>query len=121
MTKRDLVEKLAERVTNLSQKDAEMIVNTIFESMTEALAGGDRIEIRGFGSFLVKQRRAREGRRGAAGSGRARQRAGSAAASSAAMARRRAALIAPRLPTRPPGAPPRPPRRRRPGPDGLCR
>jgi len=62
MTKRDLVEKLAERVKNLSQKDAEMIVNTIFESMTEALAGGDRIEIRGFGSFLVKQRRAREGR-----------------------------------------------------------
>ncbi len=62
MTKRDLVEKLAERVKNLSQKDAEMIVNTIFESMTEALAGGDRIEIRGFGSFLVKLRRAREGR-----------------------------------------------------------
>lgn len=62
MTKRDLVEKLAERVKNLSQKDAEMIVNTIFESMTEALAAGDRIEIRGLGSFLVKQRRAREGR-----------------------------------------------------------
>lgn len=62
MTKRDLVEKLAEKVKNLSQKDAEMIVNTMFESMTEALSQGDRIEIRGFGSFLVKQRRAREGR-----------------------------------------------------------
>jgi len=62
MTKRDLIQKLAERVKNLSQKDAEMIVNTVFESMTEALAAGDRIEIRGFGSFLVKQRRAREGR-----------------------------------------------------------
>ena len=62
MTKRELVEKLAERTKNLSQKDAELVVNTIFEAMTEALASGDRIEIRGFGSFQVKQRRAREGR-----------------------------------------------------------
>lgn len=62
MTKRDLVQKLAERAQNLGQKEAELIVNTIFESMTEALAAGDRIEIRGFGSFIVKHRRAREGR-----------------------------------------------------------
>ena len=62
MTKRDLIEKLAERVKSLSQKDAELIVNTIFESMTEALASGDRIEIRGFGSFQIRQRRSREGR-----------------------------------------------------------
>ena len=62
MTKRELIEKLAERVKDLSLKDAEIIVNTVFESMTEALASGDRIEIRGFGSFQVKERRAREGR-----------------------------------------------------------
>jgi integration host factor subunit beta len=62
MTKRELIEKLAERTKNLSQKDAELVINTIFEAMTEALASGDRIEIRGFGSFQVKQRRSREGR-----------------------------------------------------------
>ncbi len=62
MTKRDLVEKLAERLKNLSQKDAELVVNTIFDSMTDALASGDRIEIRGFGSFQIRERRAREGR-----------------------------------------------------------
>jgi len=62
MTKRELIEKLADRVKDLSLKDAEIVVNTIFDSMTEALASGDRIEIRGFGSFQVKQRGAREGR-----------------------------------------------------------
>jgi len=62
MTKRELIEKLADKVNDLSLRDAEIIVNTIFESMTEALATGDRIEIRGFGSFQVKRRRAREGR-----------------------------------------------------------
>ena len=62
MTKRELIEKLAERIKDLSLKDSEIIVNTIFDSMTEALASGDRIEIRGFGSFQVKERRSREGR-----------------------------------------------------------
>ncbi len=62
MTKRELIEKLAERTKNLSQKDAEIVVKTIFEAMTEALASGDRIEIRGFGSFQVKERRRKEGR-----------------------------------------------------------
>jgi len=62
MTKRELIEKLSERVKGLSLKDAEIIVNTVFDSMTEALAAGDRIEIRGFGSFQVKHRRPREGR-----------------------------------------------------------
>ncbi len=62
MTKRDLIEKLAEKCKNLSQKDAEIVVNTVFNSMTEALAKGERIEIRGFGSFQVKNRESREGR-----------------------------------------------------------
>lgn len=62
MTKRELIEKLADKVKDLSLKDSEIVVNTVFESMTEALASGDRIEIRGFGSFQVKERKAREGR-----------------------------------------------------------
>ena len=62
MTKRDLMEKLAEKCKNINIKEAEIIVDTVFDSMTEALAKGDRIEIRGFGSFHVKQRNARDGR-----------------------------------------------------------
>lgn len=62
MTKSDLIERVAERVPHISKKDTETVVNTIFDSMTEALRNGDRIEIRGFGSFQVKTREAREGR-----------------------------------------------------------
>jgi len=62
MTKRELIEKLADQIKDLSLKDAEIIVNTVFDTMTDALASGDRIEIRGFGSFQVKERRSREGR-----------------------------------------------------------
>ena len=62
MTKRELIEKLAQKVEGLSLKDAELVVDTIFQAMTEALARGERIEIRGFGSFEVRQRRARQGR-----------------------------------------------------------
>lgn len=47
---------------NLTARDVEMIVNIIFDSMTGALQGGDRIEIRGFGSFEVRVRKARKGR-----------------------------------------------------------
>jgi integration host factor subunit beta len=46
----------------LTQKDAEIIVDTVFDSMIESLAQGERIEIRGFGSFAVKHRDDREGR-----------------------------------------------------------
>lgn len=53
MTKSDLIERLSEEA-RLPKKQAEMIVFLIFDSMTEALKSGDRIEIRGFGSFKVK-------------------------------------------------------------------
>jgi integration host factor subunit beta len=53
MTKSDLIEKLAEQ-GKLSKKQAEMIVAHVFDSMTAAMKSGDRIEIRGFGSFKVK-------------------------------------------------------------------
>ena len=62
VTKSDLVETIADKNPNLTKKDVETIVNIIFESMTHALARGERIEIRGFGSFQVKHREAREGR-----------------------------------------------------------
>lgn len=62
MTKRELIDEIVERYPMYSRRDAEVIVNSVFESMTEALCNGDRIEIRGFGSFVVKHRQAREGR-----------------------------------------------------------
>jgi integration host factor beta subunit len=62
MTKRELTEKLKEKVQTLSATDAELIISIIFDSMAEALASGERIEIRGFGSFEVRERNARQGR-----------------------------------------------------------
>ena len=62
MTKSDLIERVAQQVPHISKKDTEVVVNTIFDGMTEALKRGERIEIRGFGSFQVKIREAREGR-----------------------------------------------------------
>jgi integration host factor subunit beta len=61
VTKSDLIENLSERL-KLPKGKAEFVVNTIFESMEAALRDGDRIEIRGFGSFVVKHREARDGR-----------------------------------------------------------
>jgi integration host factor subunit beta len=62
MTKRGLIEELLSRRQNFSHREAETIVNAIFDAMANVLARGSRIEIRGFGSFAVKQRRARQGR-----------------------------------------------------------
>lgn len=62
MTKRDLIDEIVRLFPVYSRRDAEVIVNSAFESMTEALCRGDRIEVRGFGSFVVKERQAREGR-----------------------------------------------------------
>ena len=62
MTKRDLIDELVRLHPSHSQRDAEVIVNAVFEGMTAALCAGERVEVRGFGSFVVKQRRAREGR-----------------------------------------------------------
>ena len=62
VTKSELIEEVARQAPDISKRDVEIIVNTIFDSMTAALARHDRIEIRGFGSFVAKPRRAREGR-----------------------------------------------------------
>ena len=62
MTKSELVTRVAQRLSYMTVKDAEIIVDTIFDSMADALAQGNGIEIRGFGSFKVKDREDREGR-----------------------------------------------------------
>ena len=62
MTKRDLIEEVAQQYPRFSRRDAEVMVNAVFDSMTDALGKGERIEIRGFGSIIVKNRSAREGR-----------------------------------------------------------
>ncbi|HKE06764.1 MAG TPA: HU family DNA-binding protein [Candidatus Acidoferrum sp.] len=61
LTKADLIEEVL-RVTELPRKESETIVETIFESIIDALQKGDKIEIRGFGSFRTRQRRGRIGR-----------------------------------------------------------
>jgi integration host factor subunit beta len=61
MTKADLVEEVS-RVTELTRKDSEVIVDTLFDSVIKALKTGDKLEVRGFGSFRVRQRNARVGR-----------------------------------------------------------
>jgi integration host factor subunit beta len=62
MIKSELVLKVAEKNPHLYNRDVETIVNTIFGTITDALRDGDRVELRGFGTFATKQRRARTGR-----------------------------------------------------------
>jgi len=62
MTKSDLIAQLAERFPQLVIKDADMSVKMVIDAMAEALARGDRIEIRGFGSFALNYRPSRVGR-----------------------------------------------------------
>lgn len=61
MTKADLVEEVI-KVASVNKKHAEIIVNTVFSSIVEALRREDKIELRGFGSFRVRRRRSRQGR-----------------------------------------------------------
>ena len=61
MTKADLIEEVS-RVVEMTRKDSEVIVEAIFDSIVRALRGGDKIEIRGFGSFRTRERQARIGR-----------------------------------------------------------
>jgi integration host factor subunit beta len=61
MTKADLIEEVS-RVVEMSRKDSEVIVETIFDSVVKSLRSGDKIEIRGFGSFRTRQRQPRIGR-----------------------------------------------------------
>ena len=62
MTKSELIQRLAEANPHLYLRDVERIVTTIFDEITDALAQGDRVELRGFGAFSVKERGSRTGR-----------------------------------------------------------
>ncbi len=62
MIRSELIQKIADENPHLYQRDVERIVNTIFEEIIEAMARGDRVELRGFGAFSVKNRDARTGR-----------------------------------------------------------
>lgn len=62
MTKSDLIERLVGQNSQLSAKDVELAVKTLLEHMAQALSGGERIEIRGFGSFSLHFRGPRQGR-----------------------------------------------------------
>lgn len=61
MTKAELIEEVS-RVVEMSRKESEVIVDTIFKSIVQALRNGEKIEIRGFGSFRTRERQARIGR-----------------------------------------------------------
>lgn len=62
MIRSELIQKIADENPHLYHRDVERIVNTIFEEIIEAMARGDRVELRGFGAFSVKKREARLGR-----------------------------------------------------------
>ncbi|MDE2665768.1 MAG: integration host factor subunit beta [Acidobacteriota bacterium] len=61
MTKADLVDEVS-RATDLSRKDSEVIVEALFDSVVKALKNSDKLEVRGFGSFRIRKRKARQGR-----------------------------------------------------------
>jgi integration host factor subunit beta len=68
MTKAELVEEVAAQA-DLTKKDAEIIVQTVLDSITDSLQKGEKIELRGFGSFRIRSRSSRQGRNPKTGSG----------------------------------------------------
>jgi integration host factor subunit beta len=62
MTKSELIARLAAQNPSLYHRDIERLVNTIFDTITEALVVGDRVELRGFGAFSLREREGRMGR-----------------------------------------------------------
>lgn len=62
MIKSELISKIAEKHPNLLQRDVELVVSTVFDEISAAMASGDRVELRGFGAFSVRQREARQAR-----------------------------------------------------------
>lgn len=62
MTKSELIQRLAQENPHLHNHDLERVVNIVFEEITLALTRGERVELRGFGAFSVRERQARQGR-----------------------------------------------------------
>ncbi|HXD97508.1 MAG TPA: integration host factor subunit beta [Candidatus Acidoferrum sp.] len=67
MTKAELIDEVS-KLSNLTKKETETIVNTVFDNITDALAKGDKVELRGFGSFRIRHRNSRKGRNPKTGS-----------------------------------------------------
>jgi integration host factor subunit beta len=67
MTKAELIDEVS-KVANLTKKETETIVNTVFDNITDALVKSDKVELRGFGSFRIRQRQSRKGRNPKTGS-----------------------------------------------------
>ena len=62
MTKAQIIERVSEQITTLTKRQAEVVVNTIFDCVRDSLKNGDKTEIRGFGSFSINRRPPRMGR-----------------------------------------------------------
>jgi integration host factor subunit beta len=67
MTKAELIDEVS-KLSNLTKKETETIVNTVFDNITDALAKWDKVELRGFGSFRIRHRNSRKGRNPKTGS-----------------------------------------------------
>jgi integration host factor subunit beta len=62
MIKSELIQRISQKNPHLYHRDVERIINTVFDRIVDALGDGDRVELRGFGAFSVKERQSREGR-----------------------------------------------------------
>jgi len=62
MTKSELIEAVSTEIKSFSKKDVEIIVDSLFQAMSDSLSNGEKVEIRGFGSFKIKEREGRQGR-----------------------------------------------------------
>ena len=62
MIKSQLIQRISQKNPHLYHRDVERIINTVFDKIVDALGDGDRVELRGFGAFSVKERQSREGR-----------------------------------------------------------
>lgn len=62
MIKSELIQHISQKNPHLYHRDVERIINTVFDQIIRALSHGDRVELRGFGAFSIKERQAREGR-----------------------------------------------------------
>lgn len=69
MIKSELISLLSDKNPHLTQQDIERVVNVVFEEISDSLSSGERVEIRGFGSFSVRHRSARKGRNPRTGEG----------------------------------------------------
>ncbi|MDX8413755.1 MAG: integration host factor subunit beta [Mariprofundales bacterium] len=62
MTKSELIGKISDANSGLTHKESELLVNTVLDSIIDAMAKGEGVELRGFGSFTLRERKARQGR-----------------------------------------------------------